>query len=139
MCIIYVVVWDFVCWNNTILSCISFTIERFFHQVYTGSSLFVSWVLCFNNMGWTGIHNMSRFCSSFRLSLVTCIFTNLSLTWQGTYLTSTARSHATDYNLHEGAVIGDFNGEFWAVYALHQVIKLFFTKDWWLCCFCFFK
>ncbi|KAL1313582.1 hypothetical protein HN51_040156 [Arachis hypogaea] len=47
-----------------------------------------------------------------------------SIIWvgQGTYLTSTARSHATDYNLHEGAVIGDFNGEFWAVYALHQFI-----------------
>ncbi|MED6121070.1 hypothetical protein PIB30_026695 [Stylosanthes scabra] len=47
-----------------------------------------------------------------------------SIIWvgQGTYLTSTARSHATDYNLHEGAVIGDFNGEFWGVYALHQFI-----------------
>ncbi|KAJ1387246.1 MFS transporter superfamily [Sesbania bispinosa] len=47
-----------------------------------------------------------------------------SIIWvgQGTYLTSTARSHATDNNLHEGAVIGDFNGEFWAVFALHQFI-----------------
>ncbi|XP_019456320.1 PREDICTED: UNC93-like protein 3 [Lupinus angustifolius] len=47
-----------------------------------------------------------------------------SIIWvgQGTYLTSTARSHATDYELHEGAVIGNFNGEFWAVYALHQFI-----------------
>ncbi|KAF1880950.1 hypothetical protein Lal_00022980 [Lupinus albus] len=47
-----------------------------------------------------------------------------SIIWvgQGTYLTSTARSHATDHNLHEGAVIGNFNGEFWAVYALHQFI-----------------
>lgn len=47
-----------------------------------------------------------------------------SIIWvgQGTYLTSTAHSHAIDNNLHEGAVIGDFNGEFWAVYALHQFI-----------------
>ncbi|KAK7336971.1 hypothetical protein VNO77_17525 [Canavalia gladiata] len=47
-----------------------------------------------------------------------------SIIWvgQGTYLTSTARSHATDNKLHEGAVIGDFNGEFWAVFALHQFI-----------------
>ncbi|KAK7396509.1 hypothetical protein VNO78_17562 [Psophocarpus tetragonolobus] len=47
-----------------------------------------------------------------------------SIIWvgEGTYLTSAARSHATDNNLHEGAVIGDFNGEFWAVYALHQFI-----------------
>lgn len=47
-----------------------------------------------------------------------------SIIWvgEGTYLTSAARSHSTDNNLHEGAVIGDFNGEFWAVYALHQFI-----------------
>ncbi|CAK8543746.1 unnamed protein product [Lathyrus sativus] len=47
-----------------------------------------------------------------------------SIIWvgQGTYLTSTARSHSIDNNLHEGAVIGDFNGEFWGVYALHQFI-----------------
>ncbi|XP_057438435.1 UNC93-like protein 3 [Lotus japonicus] len=47
-----------------------------------------------------------------------------SIIWvgEGTYLTSTARSHATDNKLHEGAVIGDFNGEFWAVFALHQFI-----------------
>ncbi|KEH23994.1 ion channel regulatory protein UNC-93 [Medicago truncatula] len=47
-----------------------------------------------------------------------------SILWvgQGTYLTSTARSHAIDNNFHEGAVIGDFNGEFWGVYTLHQFI-----------------
>ncbi|KAI4300136.1 hypothetical protein L6164_033547 [Bauhinia variegata] len=47
-----------------------------------------------------------------------------SIIWvgEGTYLTSTARSHAKDYNSHEGAVIGDFNGEFWAVFALHQFV-----------------
>ncbi|KAG4916255.1 hypothetical protein JHK87_053812 [Glycine soja] len=47
-----------------------------------------------------------------------------SIIWvgEGTYLTSAARSHSTDNNLHEIAVIGDFNGEFWAVYALHQFI-----------------
>lgn len=86
---------------------------------------------------WVGeVHvTCQRFYSSFKLSLVTCIFTNCSLTCQGTYLTSAARSHSTDNNLHEGAVIGDFNGEFWAVYALHQVIILFLTEDWSLCCF----
>ncbi|XP_057434791.1 UNC93-like protein 3 isoform X2 [Lotus japonicus] len=47
-----------------------------------------------------------------------------SIIWvgEGIYLTSTARSHATDNKLDEGAVIGDFNGEFWAVFALHQFI-----------------
>ncbi|XP_058740214.1 UNC93-like protein 3 [Vicia villosa] len=47
-----------------------------------------------------------------------------SIIWvgQGTYLTSTARRHAVDNNLLEGAVIGDFNGEFWGAFALHQFI-----------------
>ncbi|XP_048439641.1 UNC93-like protein 3 isoform X2 [Pyrus x bretschneideri] len=45
-----------------------------------------------------------------------------SIIWvgQGTYLTSTARIHAKDYNLHEGTVIGHFNGEFWGMFATHQ-------------------
>jgi hypothetical protein len=107
-------------------------------QVYTGSGLCVSWVLCFYNMGWTGTLNLLKFHNSFISSLVFHIFTDLALTCQGTYLTSTARSHATDNNLHEGAVIGDFNGEFWGVYALHQVI-IFLALDWWLYRFCFFN
>ncbi|KAJ7977095.1 UNC93-like protein 3 [Quillaja saponaria] len=47
-----------------------------------------------------------------------------SIIWvgEGTYLTSTAQGHATDYNLHEGAVIGNFNGEFWGLFACHQLI-----------------
>ncbi|XP_008788091.1 UNC93-like protein 3 [Phoenix dactylifera] len=47
-----------------------------------------------------------------------------SIIWvgQGTYLTSTARSHAKDCQLHEGTVIGTFNGEFWGMFASHQVI-----------------
>ncbi|XP_021804395.1 LOW QUALITY PROTEIN: UNC93-like protein 3 [Prunus avium] len=47
-----------------------------------------------------------------------------SIIWvgQGTYLTSTARSHARDDNLHEGTVIGHFNGEFWGMFACHQFI-----------------
>ncbi|XP_057434794.1 UNC93-like protein 3 isoform X5 [Lotus japonicus] len=73
-------------------------------------------------MGWRSTCNMSKFCSFFKLSLASSIFTNLSMTCQGIYLTSTARSHATDNKLDEGAVIGDFNGEFWAVFALHQFI-----------------
>ncbi|KAL2461936.1 Uncharacterized protein Adt_45356 [Abeliophyllum distichum] len=45
-----------------------------------------------------------------------------SIIWvaQGTYLTSTAHSHANDYNLHEGTIIGKFNGEFWGMFASHQ-------------------
>ncbi|XP_057778933.1 UNC93-like protein 3 [Salvia miltiorrhiza] len=47
-----------------------------------------------------------------------------SIIWvgQGTYLTSTATSHANDHNLHEGTVIGKFNGEFWAMFACHQLV-----------------
>lgn len=47
-----------------------------------------------------------------------------SIIWvgQGTYLTSAARSHANDSHLHEGTVIGDFNGEFWGMFASTQVI-----------------
>lgn len=47
-----------------------------------------------------------------------------SIIWvgQGTYLTSTARSHALDCNLHEGTVIGHFNGEFWGMFASHQLV-----------------
>ncbi|XP_004302724.1 PREDICTED: UNC93-like protein 3 [Fragaria vesca subsp. vesca] len=47
-----------------------------------------------------------------------------SIIWvgQGTYLTSTARSHAKDNSLHEGTVIGQFNGEFWGMFACHQFV-----------------
>ncbi|KAI5682300.1 hypothetical protein M9H77_03528 [Catharanthus roseus] len=47
-----------------------------------------------------------------------------SIIWvaQGTYLTSTASSHANDYNLPEGIVIGKFNGEFWGMFASHQLV-----------------
>ncbi|TXG58593.1 hypothetical protein EZV62_016422 [Acer yangbiense] len=47
-----------------------------------------------------------------------------SIIWvgEGTYLTSTAFGHAIDHKLHEGTVIGNFNGEFWAFFALHQFV-----------------
>ncbi|XP_078181230.1 major facilitator superfamily protein [Carex rostrata] len=47
-----------------------------------------------------------------------------SIIWvgEGTYLTTAALSHAEDNNLHEGTVIGAFNGEFWSMFAGHQVI-----------------
>ncbi|KAI8560478.1 hypothetical protein RHMOL_Rhmol04G0259000 [Rhododendron molle] len=47
-----------------------------------------------------------------------------SIIWvaEGTYITSTARSHAHDCNLHEGTVIGKFNGEFWGMFASNQLI-----------------
>ncbi|KAJ0983970.1 hypothetical protein J5N97_002326 [Dioscorea zingiberensis] len=47
-----------------------------------------------------------------------------SIIWvgQGTYLTSAARSHAKDCHLHEGTIIGHFNGEFWGMFASTQVI-----------------
>ncbi|XP_076933379.1 UNC93-like protein 3 [Bidens hawaiensis] len=41
---------------------------------------------------------------------------------EGTYLTSTARSQASDHKLHEGTVIGHFNGEFWGIFACHQLV-----------------
>ncbi|XP_050381675.1 UNC93-like protein 3 isoform X2 [Argentina anserina] len=45
-----------------------------------------------------------------------------SIIWveQGTYLTSAARRHARDNNLHEGKTIGNFNGEFWMMFACRQ-------------------
>ncbi|KAJ4851170.1 hypothetical protein Tsubulata_035695, partial [Turnera subulata] len=58
-----------------------------------------------------------------------------SIIWvgEGTYLTSTARSHARDFELHEGTVIGLFNGEFWMMFASHQLIgnliSLFILRD----------
>lgn len=47
-----------------------------------------------------------------------------SVIWvaQGTYLTSAARFHANDFKLEEPKVIGSFNGEFWGVFAGHQII-----------------
>ena len=60
------------------------------------------------------------------------------MTYQGTYLTSTARSHARDYNLHEGTVIGKFNGEFWGLFASHQVNHLIFFVTSLIMCY-FFK
>ncbi|XP_051132124.1 UNC93-like protein 3 [Andrographis paniculata] len=47
-----------------------------------------------------------------------------SIIWvgQGTYLTSAARSHASDNKLHEGTVIGRFNGLFWGMFAAHQLV-----------------
>uniref|UniRef100_A0A1J3IUL9 UNC93-like protein 3 n=1 Tax=Noccaea caerulescens TaxID=107243 RepID=A0A1J3IUL9_NOCCA len=58
-----------------------------------------------------------------------------SIIWvgQGTYLTSIARRHAKDHGVHEGSVIGAFNGEFWAMFACHQLfgnlITLGLLKD----------
>lgn len=52
---------------------------------------------------------------------------------EGTYLTSAARSQSNDHKLHEGTVIGHFNGEFWAIFASHQLVgnllTLFLLKD----------
>ncbi|KAI3912035.1 hypothetical protein MKW98_007562 [Papaver atlanticum] len=47
-----------------------------------------------------------------------------SIIWvgEGTYLTSTARSHAKDYQLHEGTIIGSFNGVFFGYFASHQFV-----------------
>uniref|UniRef100_A0A0D6R3Q3 UNC93-like protein 3 n=1 Tax=Araucaria cunninghamii TaxID=56994 RepID=A0A0D6R3Q3_ARACU len=47
-----------------------------------------------------------------------------SIIWvaEGTYLTFAARGHATECNLPEGAVLGNFNGEFWGMFASTQVI-----------------
>jgi hypothetical protein len=47
-----------------------------------------------------------------------------SIIWvgQGTYLTATAHSYARDNTLHEGTVIGNFNGVFWGFFASHQFV-----------------
>lgn len=47
-----------------------------------------------------------------------------SIIWvgEGTYLTFAARSHAAECNLPEGNVLGNFNGEFWGIFASTQVI-----------------
>ncbi|XP_026443413.1 UNC93-like protein 3 isoform X2 [Papaver somniferum] len=52
-----------------------------------------------------------------------------SIIWvgQGTYLTSAARSHANDSQLHEGTVIGNFNGEFFGMFASRQFFGNFLT------------
>ncbi|KDO44667.1 hypothetical protein CISIN_1g013318mg [Citrus sinensis] len=43
--------------------------------------------------------------------------------WRGgTYLTAAALSHASNHKLHEGTVIGSFNGEFWGMFASHQFV-----------------
>ena len=68
-------------------------------------------------MGWTGL----ILSLSFDTLNSICILCANFLLYQGTYLTSTATSHANDYKLHEGTVIGKFNGEFWGMFACHQV------------------
>ncbi|KAH9735829.1 UNC93-like protein 3 [Citrus sinensis] len=47
-----------------------------------------------------------------------------SIIWvgEGTYLTAAALSHASNHKLHEGTVIGSFNGEFWGMFASHQFV-----------------
>lgn len=60
-------------------------------------------------------------CLSFEALNSICMLSANFLFYQGTYLTSTATSHANDHKLHEGTVIGKFNGEFWGMFACHQV------------------
>ncbi|KAF3667137.1 UNC93-like protein 3 [Capsicum annuum] len=52
-----------------------------------------------------------------------------SIIWvgQGTYLTSTARSHANDHSLNEAIIIGKFNGVFYGMFASHQFVGNLFT------------
>ncbi|CAL5376962.1 unnamed protein product [Camellia sinensis] len=56
-----------------------------------------------------------------------------SIIWvaEGTYLTSTARSHAHDLNLEEGNVIGNFNGEFWGMFAVRWKPHVSFSIERW--------
>ncbi|RVW98713.1 UNC93-like protein 3 [Vitis vinifera] len=79
-------------------------LESSVNTVHDGSGFCIPWFCCFSDMGRTG-----------------------------TYLTATARSHANDNNLHEGTVIGNFNGEFWGMFASHQfagnLITLALLKD----------
>jgi hypothetical protein len=41
---------------------------------------------------------------------------------QGTYLTFAAKSHAAACNITEATAIGNFNGQFWSVFASNQVL-----------------
>ncbi|KAK4749231.1 hypothetical protein SAY87_026680 [Trapa incisa] len=74
-------------------------------------------------MGWGGVVTSPEF---FVDILSYTIAGNVTFLYfallQGTYLTCAARSHAKDSNLHEGTVIGSFNGEFWGFFASHQFI-----------------
>jgi hypothetical protein len=47
-----------------------------------------------------------------------------SILWvaQGTYLTFAAKSHAAVCNITEATAIGNFNGQFWSVFASNQVL-----------------
>ncbi|OWM64616.1 hypothetical protein CDL15_Pgr020583 [Punica granatum] len=54
-------------------------------------------------------------------TVTSIVVPNLTLL-HGTYLTSTAWSYSKVSNLHEGTVIGSFNGEFWGMVASHQFI-----------------
>lgn len=62
-------------------------------------------------------------------------FLTIEWAYQGTYLTSTAHSHARDNNLHEGTVIGSFNGVFWGMFACHQVTLFIICNESEHCCF----
>ncbi|EPS67279.1 hypothetical protein M569_07495, partial [Genlisea aurea] len=46
-----------------------------------------------------------------------------SIIWvgEGTYLTSAAHSHAADHDLSQETVVGQYNGEFWGIFAIHQI------------------
>lgn len=58
-----------------------------------------------------------------------------SIIWvgQGAYLTSVARSFAKELHMQEGTVIGNFNGEFWGMFASTQVtgnlVSLLLLRD----------
>ncbi|KAF3672452.1 UNC93-like protein 3 [Capsicum annuum] len=104
-----------------------------------------------NSMGYLSPPTSSRFtlgaCSNYVLKAVKvqavdrlfCRYTMVpaslylgfaaSIIWvgQGTYLTSTARSHANDHSLNEAIIIGKFNGVFYGMFASHQFVGNLFT------------
>lgn len=80
----------------------------------------------------SSVNRILPYGGKFKLEIVV-----LSLLWvfQGTYLTHAARSHARDNNLHEGTTIGNFNGEFWGMFACRQVnqsVAAFSMNNIWL-------
>lgn len=111
--------------------CTYYKIECFLIQVHDGSSFFVPGICCFNNLGCRGtsssFNSVQLSCDSCPWSNKFSFYPNLILDCQGTYITSTARSHAHDCNLHEGTVIGKFNGEFWGMFASNQVKHFSFS------------
>lgn len=82
-------------------------------SLYLGFASAIIWV--------EQVHTSLYRISDFFVAKARILFLTLLWVHQGTYLTAAARSHARDNGLHEGTIIGNFNGEFWGMFACRQV------------------